>query len=52
MTWENVLTLLHVAHASNEYPQLHALRNKAIDALAKADLEALTFSGEVVEESE
>jgi hypothetical protein len=38
MDWDKVLTLLHVATAANGYPQLHHLRNAAIDELKAMDL--------------
>jgi hypothetical protein len=33
MTWEQVLTLLSIAHMANDYPKLHNLRNVAIGTL-------------------
>ena len=50
MRWDQVLTLLHIAEVTNNYPKLHSLRNKALDALEATDLEALHFEGYVEEE--
>lgn len=47
MTWNQVLTLLHVAQMSNDFPQLHPLRNAAVMALQHADPAALHFESDV-----
>lgn len=52
MTWENVLTLLHVAHMSNEYGGLVGLRDAAVAKLKEADPASLTFNNATVEEDD
>ena len=46
MRWEQVLTLLHIAHMTNEYPRLHDLRNAALDRLQSLDPAMLHFADE------
>ena len=52
MKWEHVLTLLHIAHMANDYPQLHKIRDAAVAHLAAADANALHFSDQVEEVEE
>lgn len=49
MTWEQVLTLLHIAHMANEYGGLSGLRDAAINRLREADVGSLTFSNEATD---
>jgi len=47
MSWEQILTLLHIAHMANEYGNLTPLRNAAIAELQAVDTNNLHFASQV-----